>query len=233
MLRKWIVLTLMVFLLTGLLSACAGTMDTPTATPVAPTATESVVLQPTSTPEPTVTALPSPTASPTTASTATETPLPFAGFLPDFRFFRAWHDQETTIFYFLNAGIDHTLYGKADAIDLLCNPDPKNPTGMICRADEKIEGPASMVFEFFTDAARQNSVLKQTFTTGLADNTVWHYQTNCPQRGQNVTCESEYRIYDGVCYYSHTCFDACGLYYSRDNLPKVFNEFQGFTGPCN
>ncbi len=43
---------------------------------------------------------------------------------------------------------------------------------------------------------------------------------NCPVRGVNLRCETEYRINgDGCCVVS-TCSDACGYYYSVDTCPQ-------------
>lgn len=186
---------------------------------------------PSPTSEPTQTS--SPTATATITSTPTPTKVPFNGFMKDFSLYRAWNEGEKTFFYFLQSNFAGTLYGKADDYDLICNPDPQYPLHMICESDQKIFGKAMMTFEFYTDEARNDLVHSQDFNTGLVDDTIFHNDTNCPLRGQNVTCESEYRLYDGRCYYSHTCYDDCGLYYSKDNLPKVWNEFQGFTGPCD
>lgn len=38
--------------------------------------------------------------------------------------------------------------------------------------------------------------------------------TWCPQRGENITCETEHRVEDGEECWVSTCFDACGYYYS-------------------
>lgn len=218
-----------------LLAGCAAQMEMPaTATPTQ-TVLTATVIPPTNTPEPTLTptATHTPTLTPTITLTPTATVIPFTGFMDNFAFYRSWYKDEKTVFYFLNAGVDHTLYARADEFDLVCNPDPELATSLVCVHDAKVEGKSVMEFEFFVDEGRKMSVYKNSFNTGLADNTIYHWQNNCPDRGKNVTCESEYRLYDGVCYYSHTCYDACGLYYSMDNLPKVFTEFQGFTGPCN
>lgn len=202
----------------------------PTAEPsLAPTATLSPTA--TATEEPTET--PSPTATATTAPTATETLLPFAGFREYFRLFRTWYADEQTFFYFLNAGIEDKLYASADEFELECQPDPKFPVQMICIYDGVIEGRSMMDFRFFTDRARSVQVFEARYDADLVDNTIYHHQYDCPQRGQNVQCVSEYRLYDGICYYAHTCYDACGLYYSKDNLPEVYNEFQGYTTPCD
>lgn len=45
-------------------------------------------------------------------------------------------------------------------------------------------------------------------------------QYDCPERGQNVTCETECRVApDGIPCLVSTCFDACGPYYSVDSCP--------------
>lgn len=221
------------FLFALVLVSCASHMDivvtetirisvTPT---VLPTLTETLVPLPSATP--------SPTATPTTAPTPTETLLPFAGFRDLFRLFRTWHLDDKTYFYFLNAGIEDKLYASADEFDLDCQADPKFPVQMICVYDGVIEKRTMMDFRFFTDRARTVQVFEARYDANLVDDTIYHHQYDCPDRGKNVQCNSEYRLYDGICYYAHTCFDACGLYYSKDNLPEVWNEFQGYTTPCN
>lgn len=233
MLKRLVLITFIA--LTGLiLSACSGPV---TATEVRNTPTESASLS-TSTPvqltlNPTNTSFPTETATPTITLIPSPTEVPFKGFLKDFSLYRAWNDGETTSFYFLQADFPGTLYARADEYDLVCNPDPEYPIHTVCLSDQKIFGKDLMTFTFFTDAARSNLVYTQEFNTGLVNDIIFHHNTDCPLRGQNVTCESEYRLYDGRCYYSHTCYDDCGLYYSQDNLPDVWTEFQGYTDPCN
>lgn len=229
MMKKTPIFGLILTLFIGL-AGCTVPSPTATVSPSpspAPTRTEAP--SPSATPSPTL----PPTLTPTITLTPTVTLIPFSGFLDNFNFYRSWYNDDTTVFYFLNAGIDHMLYARADDLDLICEPDPQLMTALICVHDQKVEGESVMEFEFFTDPERTVSVFKHSYETGLANHTIYHNQFDCPLRGQNVTCESEYRLYDGICYYSHTCYDACGLYYSRDNLPTEFNEFQGFTGPCD
>lgn len=47
---------------------------------------------------------------------------------------------------------------------------------------------------------------------------------SCPNRGKNVSCEVECRIYAGDPCLVATCFDDCGLYYSLDNCPSGQNS---------
>lgn len=182
---------------------------------------------------PTQTSIP-PTMTPTATQTSTPepTPIPFQGFLDYFRLYRAWWLDGKTYFYFLSAGIDFTMYATADEYDLVCEQDPDNITGMICVAESKIEEDM-MDFVFYLDEKHELAVFEASYNAELIDNTVYHHQFDCPDRGKNVTCNSEYRLYDGRCYYAHTCYDACGLYYSKDNIPTDYKEFQGFTTPCN
>lgn len=173
-----------------------------------------------------------PLPSPTLEPTHTATTIPFKGFLDYFRLYRAWWLDGKTYFYFLNAGIDFKMFGKADDFPLTCEADPKNPTGMICVHEGQIEENL-MDFQFFINESRETVVFEARYNAELLDDTIYHHQFDCPDRGKNVECTSEYRLYDGRCYYAHTCYDACGLYYSKDNLPKEFKEFQGYTTPCN
>jgi len=216
-------------LISALLVACAGSAPQPTASPTI--ANTPTVLPPTDTPAPTLTA--THTEVPTETATPTRTKVPFAGFMQLFSLYRAWSSEGKTFFYFLQSNFPGVMYARADSYDLVCNPDPKYPLHMQCESEQEIFGQDEMTFTFFTDEDRQDLVHTQKFLTGLVNDIVYYHNTDCPDRGKNVHCESEYRLYDGRCYYAHTCYDDCGLYYSRDNIPEVWNEFQGFTTPCN
>ncbi|MGV8049331.1 MAG: hypothetical protein AB2L21_03090 [Anaerolineaceae bacterium] len=54
-------------------------------------------------------------------------------------------------------------------------------------------------------------------------------QTWCALRGENLSCETEYRKDGSKCYVGHTCYDACGWFYSVDTIPPGVEEF---SGPC-
>jgi len=202
-----------------LLAACAGAAPQPTATPDA-TNTQTIP-PPTDTPAPT---LPPPqTEAPTETATPTRTKVPFAGFMQLFSLYRALSQDGKTYFYFLQSNFPGTMYARADSYDLVCNPDPKYPLHMQCESSVEIFGQDEMTFTFFTDEDRQDLVHTQKFFTGLVNDIVYYHNTDCPDRGKNVHCESEYRLYEGRCCYAHTCYDDCGLYYSRDNIPEVWN----------
>jgi len=218
-------------LVISLVSACSPKSEAGMTPTPGLTETSTATLQPTATMAATETPLP--TATATMVPTPTETLIPFSGFKDLFRLFRTWYQNDQTYFYFLNAGIEDMLYASADEFELDCRPDPQFPVQMICIYDGVIEGRSMMDFKFFVDRARSVQVFEARYDADLVDDTIYHHQFDCPDRGKDVTCTSEYRLYDGICYYAHTCYDACGLYYSKDNLPTVYNEFQGFTVPCN
>lgn len=53
----------------------------------------------------------------------------------------------------------------------------------------------------------------------------------CPQRGENVSCETEYRQYSNGCFVGMSCFDACGKYYGVNTIKYGIGDFY-FTGSC-
>lgn len=53
---------------------------------------------------------------------------------------------------------------------------------------------------------------------------------SCPQEGQRLSCEFEYRKDEHRnCYVGGTCYDACGWFYSVDTIPSGVEEY---SGPC-
>lgn len=58
---------------------------------------------------------------------------------------------------------------------------------------------------------------------------VWNTDNNCPLRGENLSCEFEYRRDNQGCYVGATCYDACGLFYSIDTIPA---GVETFSAPC-
>ncbi len=230
--------------------------------PVAQTPTlepSSILPLPTNTLVPTATITLAPTATETSLPTLTQTPTitvtPFPGFSERFKFYQAWTKDDKTYFYFMNAQVDQTIYALADDLEgnqyaLTCPPDKQYLQDIRCYSETLFKGKKDYKLTFYSDSERRFPFYEKIFTTKLnmrysaqviapsdgiraLDNRIYNHQNDCPQRGENVQCESEYRLYDGVCYYAHTCYDACGLYYSSDNLPTVYDEFQGYTTPCD
>ncbi len=60
---------------------------------------------------------------------------------------------------------------------------------------------------------------------------VWWAGNWCAERGQNVSCEIEYRDYNGQCLVGMSCSDACGIYYGVDTIKYGTGPYS-FSGPC-
>lgn len=200
------------------LTACRAAIAQPTANPTKVTPTI-VVATSTQTPEPTLT--PTSTLTNTPEPTATPTLIPFKGFTADFRFYRSWYDNNRTIFYFLNASLDQPLYAKIAQYQLICNHDPETQSAMKCISEDRIEieSESTVPIEFFADERFTQSVFLYNIKIPKALVPLYSNAFDCPDRGQNVQCEYEYRKYESYCSTSITCYDACGYYYSIDNLP--------------
>lgn len=212
------------------LSACTQPTAQPTATLVpSPTVVVPTVTQ---TPEPT----PTPTVTPTNTPEPTSTPtlIPFSGFLDAFRFYRTWFDSGKTFFYFLNAGISQPLYAKLGSYELLCAHDPVTQSAMKCESNERIEVEegTKLLIDFFADPRFYQSVRQYEFEIPKSIKPIYSNEFDCPQRGQNVTCETEYRKYEHLCTTSITCYDACGYYYSFDNIPPGLEDPWVAVGSC-
>jgi len=212
------------------LSACgAGNIQpTPTTVP-SPTVILPTIPSPTSTPtlEPTLTPTNEPTSTP--EPTATATLIPFVGFTNMFRFYRTWYDNDKTVFYFLNAGLDNTIYAKIGEHTLECAVEVigmPTPNALKCVSQDRIEqdkkNPIKMTF--FADPALKQMVYEYEFAIARGPEAVYYTGNDCPARGTNVWCETEYRQYASTCTTSLTCYDACGYYYSFDNIPAGLDE---------
>lgn len=206
-------------------SACAA--PTPQPATLAPASTDT---QPTNTPVPPATATLAPTATASSLPTLTQTPTytvtPFPGFSGKFKFYQAWTKGETTFFYFMNAGVDQTIYAIADDMEgnqysLICPPDTQYPQDIRCYSDTLFKGKSDYKLTFFSDAARQEPFFEAVYATSL--NTRYLTYDNC---------EKEYRIYDGKCYSAVTCYGENGeVVYYFDNIPYD-GHFEGYSVPC-
>lgn len=222
---KWSFVSIMAVFL----SACASTFSTPTT--VLTTAT------PIDTPIPTQTQtqLPSPTVT-QSIPTVTETSMPITPsitispsleFSKSFEFYRAWIGEDMrTYFYFFRTGIDVPFFGVVsdgkNEHEIICHPDEKYPLHSQCISEDYIFGKSLLSFTFYSDPEFKNAFFTGEFQTGLSSDSTW--------LGDN--CESEYRIYDGVCYQAHTCYDDKGnVIWSYDNIPSE-GTFEGYSSPC-
>ena len=114
-------------------------------------------------------------------------------------------------------GVTQAYPVRVDGKNYECTLDAKYPDNMFCRGPMFKTGELvsievlpvdSNVPLYATYFAVSNEALYTA--TAVGSNRTW-----CPQRGTNVTCETENRVDDtgSACIVS-TCFDACGYYYS-------------------
>ena len=160
----------------------------------------------------------------------------------DARLVKAWNRGQETIFDFEVPGANSKFYGKVDGHAMVCEPDPEKSDHLICVTDQYLFGKLYMEFNFFADEKMENLLYGGEFNTGLVagnepdDGLIWPKASFtasdiiwspswCPQRGQNLTCETEYRLYGDLCTTGHTCYDACGWYYSVDTIPADGGAF--------
>lgn len=231
MIKKVIAILFIVSVITG----CSG-KNTALSNQVISAPTEdmlpTVTLVPSATPIPTQAPTNTPVPTETPVPTPTSTLIPFDGFLKDFRFYRTWKDDGTTVVYFLNAGIVQELFGKIDETVFTCAPDEKFPRSLVCRSEVVIPLEDKARMDFFADQNLQQLVHTEEFVVPPGLVPVYNYANNCPDRGKNVFCEAEYRQYENYCSTSITCHDACGYYYSIDNLPENPDAPWVPTGSC-
>lgn len=223
--KKFRTITLFVLSLALLMACTPQSQSTPTGTTV-PTAQI-----PTNTQVPTLPATATATLLPTIQPTATSlpdpTPTAFPGFAQNFKFYQAWTKKETTWFYFMNAHVDQTVYALVDDLEgksysLICPPDETFPQDLRCYSEELFKGKNEYKVTFYSDSEHQYPFHEQIVASNL-NSTYLTYDN----------CEKEYRIYDGRCYSSITCYGENGeVVYSYDDMPYETGTFEGYTLPC-
>jgi hypothetical protein len=63
------------------------------------------------------------------------------------------------------------------------------------------------------------------------EHVTWRFES-CPQEGNMLSCEVEYRTDEYLnCYVGMTCYDACGWFYSVNTIPDHVGPEYGST-PC-
>lgn len=243
---------------TILLSACqpAAKKDEPPSVDEPTMVISSATLAPSSTsteaPTQTETLAPTATKALTNTSAPTFTPTTFTGF-NDARVYRAFASGDGTTIYLIVPGVDASYYGSVDGSDIFCETDPDQVNLLVCNSDTNLFGTDIKNFKFYTDAERTFLVYERAFSTSLdqliptstpvgfiwpradfsdADISWAKTPPDCPVRGLNLTCETEYRRYDdNSCRVGMTCYDSCGYYYSVDTIKARPGEYK-FSGPC-
>jgi hypothetical protein len=111
-----------------------------------------------------------------------------------------------------------------------CQMDEKVPETLFCTGKSRPHV-AQQIALVFVDAETDAEIY--TGTTYIINQAVptatQAGYASCPNRGKNVSCETECRIYSGDPCLVVTCFDDCGLYYSLHNCP----DDRPNDGVCN
>ncbi len=196
-------------------------VPTPTTTP---TLTDTP--QPSDTPSPTLTQTATPTLTFTPTATLTvipsETPRPnFAGFKVDYAELVGFG---MTI-RFLIPGNKQAFRLTVNGIDFQCTLNDQTPDRLYCSGKQFGQG-QSLKLVFLAPAGDNTPIFETTYKVALAKTATPDPRTlaaqagpGCPQRGQNVRGEIEWRKYNGGYCVVATCFDACGYYYSLNTCP--------------
>jgi hypothetical protein len=111
----------------------------------------------------------------------------------------------------------------AAGIDFNCSFDALYSDRLFCYGLARPPLDQSITLAFLDQATRQVVYQSKTVFASAALPTPvpqGFNQYDCPERGTNVTCETECRVApDGSPCLVSTCFDACGPYYSVDSCP--------------
>lgn len=208
-----------------LLAACSAPTQAPTATPEPPTATFTAV-PPTDTPAPTETPLPTTTATetntpePTLTPTITLTPTPVV----DFSKFKLISVAKKDYGFQIGLqvpGLQSPTKLVIGTQPYTCQIDPAFPDKMFCIGPEVLLDTNMDIF-FYT--LEDNALIHQGVVY-IPSSIFVYYPPGidwnaCPDRGKNVSCETEDRKwFDPPCIVS-TCVDACGYFYSIDTCQQ-------------
>lgn len=217
--KKLLFLVLAIIMLVAL-PACSAFAPQPTVTPTAlpPTATvaPSQTPVPSETPQPTATATLTLTPTETLVPTATETPTPMVDF-PKFRLISVDKKAGEMSLIFQIPGIKDVVPVKMDGKSLFCQVVAEYADRLFCQGPEfRIDSEMPVQFlnadgsVAYAGTVFIPSTIFAPTLPAMAD------MDACPDRGKNVSCETEDRVwFDPPCVVS-TCVDACGYYYSID-----------------
>ncbi len=226
----------------GFFSACTAAVE-PTATaaptqppPVSETPRLIETLSPSNTPSPQPTATFTPSPSMTHTATVTSTPTPsFAGFSVTY----AQYTNYGMLIGFKIPGIKENYRLTVNKIEYKCQINDKAQDSLYCYGPQFNQNEI-VTLDFFPLEGEGKPLYEVSYKVSLlvpptVDPRILMTQApgTCPQRGVDVTCETEYRNNGngGYCIVA-TCNDACGYYYSMDTCPEgsVNNGIYPITG---
>ena len=200
-----------------ILTACSANskFEENTAVPEPATAVDTATIQPTEISAAMKTPAPTVTFTATLEPTATLTPTPAAEFSA-LRLYGVEYRGSNVSINFEIPGMDQTYQMKINDQDYSCQLAADLADHLFCfgpnLAFDK-EAHIEIMDETGSQKIYETDMVlippKYVSPTPVGDMTTW-----CPQRGQNVFCETENRMEYGTPCIVSSCFDACGYYYS-------------------
>ena len=231
----------LLLLLAFLLAACSAAihrsvapmlMQTFTAQAGQPTTTPHTLILATATPtrSPTATRTATATITPTASLTPTVTATPFGGFESS-GFHGVQYSGSRVYLLFTVPGVTEAYHLSVEGHNLACAPSDTYADLLVCEGTQYAPSYGTLDCDFYTqthDLIYRGSyyhAVPQTPTPAPPPWVpIWNLSNNCPQRGENVSCETEWRTVGGVPCMIASCFDQCGHYYSIDNCSQLSGE---------
>jgi len=189
-------------------------------------------LEPSATLRPSATVLPSATVTWTPTMTQTPTLTPTVTQIPTATPVAQFEDLKILVLenklggwsmQWVLPGVQVPLKMMLDNREYTCTVDAKYPDRLFCQglAQPALDRPLTLVFlnpESGVEIYRTSFIIPAALMAPPTP--VGYAQTNCPDRGKKVSCETECRIApDGTPCIVATCVDACGPYFSVHSCP--------------
>jgi len=231
----------LLLLLAFLLAACSAAIHQSVAPMLAITFTAQAA-QPTTTPHalivrtatPTRPLTPTPTASATFTATASLTPTvtatPFDGFESS-GFNGVQYSGGSVYLLFTVPGVTESYRLSVEGQSLACAPSDTFADLLVCEGTQYAPSYGTLACAFYSES--RDLVYRGSYYHAVPQTPtpapppwvpIWNLSNNCPQRGENVSCETEWRTVGGVPCMIASCFDQCGYYYSIDNCSQLSGE---------
>ncbi len=210
-----------ILLLVAIFAAACAPAATPeptqTASPIPPSETPRP--SSTATPEPTSTVTPSvtPTPLPSLTPTPSNTPTPAVAF--DQAQVISYSEEPGNYLLVLQIpGVRKNYKLKVDNFDYVGYFDPAYPDRLFARGFNRptfLTDINIVYYDIETNAEMYSSKIMIAVKPTLMP-VVWDSAHNCEDRGKNVSCDYECRVYpeNGIPCLAASCYDDCGLYFS-------------------
>lgn len=208
---------LMIVIFAAACAPAATPEPTQTASPVPPTETPVPSDTPTPTPTETVTPSPSPSPLPSLTPTPSNTPTPVVAF--DQSEVISYSEEPGSYLLVLKIpGVYKNYDIKVDNYDYIGYYDPSYPDRLFARGYNRPTFLQDIKLVFY-DTETKEELYSSTILIAIKPTllpVIWDSAHNCEDRGKNVSCDYECRVYpeNGTPCLAASCYDACGLYFS-------------------